>query len=292
MWKQKLGISISNNYSIPTTEIIKMLKNIGFDAVSPEWEPGVDLKIIADAAEECGMALQSLHAPFIGSADMWSKDKNVSEPALAELMLSLEDCHRYNIPILVAHTWIGFENIPEPTDEGFENYGRLVDKAHEYGIKIAFENTEGDEHLFALMEHFKDNPAVGFCWDSGHEMCYNHSVDLLKKYGDRVIMTHLNDNLGISCFDGKTCYTDDLHLLPFDGVADWDYNAERLKQSTIPEFLNFELSTVSKPGRHENDCYSVMPYEQYFTEAYKRACKIAYKIHKDRFSLQLHPRVL
>lgn len=292
MWKQKLGISISNNYSIPTTEIIKMLKNIGFDAVSPEWEPGVDLKRIADAAEECGMALQSLHAPFIGSADMWSKDKNVSEPALAELMRSLEDCHRYNIPILVAHTWIGFENIPEPTDEGFENYGRLVDKAHEYGIKIAFENTEGDEHLFALMEHFKDNPAVGFCWDSGHEMCYNHSVDLLKKYGDRVIMTHLNDNLGISCFDGKTYYTDDLHLLPFDGVADWDYNAERLKQSTIPEFLNFELSTVSKPGRHENDCYSVMPYEQYFTEAYKRACKIAYKIHNDRFSLQLYPRVL
>ena len=138
------------------------------------------------------------------------------------------------------------------------------------------------------MEHFKDNPVVGFCWDSGHEMCYNHSVDLLKKYGDRLIMTHLNDNLGISRFDGKTYYTDDLHLLPLDGVADWDYNAERLKQSTIPEFLNFELSTVSKPGRHENDCYSVMPYEQYFTEAYKRACKIAYKLHEDRFNLQLN----
>ena len=281
MWKQKLGISINNNYSIPTTEIIIMLKNIGFDAISPEWEPGVDLKRIADAAEEYGMTLQSLHAPILGSADMWSRDKSVSEPALAELMLSLEDCHKYNIPILVVHTWIGFENIPKPTNEGLENYGRLVDKAQEYGIKIAFENTEDDEHLFALMDHFKDNPSVGFCWDSGHEMCYNHSMDLLKKLGDRLIMTHLNDNLGISRFDGKTCYTDDLHLLPFDGVADWDHNAERLKRSTIPEFLNFELSTVSKPGRHENDCYSLMPYEQYFTEAYKRACRIAYKLHKD-----------
>lgn len=281
MWKQKLGISINNNYSIPTTEIIIMLKNIGFDAVSPEWEPGVDLKRIANTAEECGITLQSLHAPILGSADMWSRDKSVSEPALAELMLSLEDCHKYNIPILVVHTWIGFENIPKPTNEGLENYGRLVDKAQEYGIKIAFENTEGDEHLFALMDHFKDNPSVGFCWDSGHEMCYNHSMDLLKKLGDRLIMTHLNDNLGISRFDGKTCYTDDLHLLPFDGVADWDHNAERLKRSTIPEFFNFELSTVSKPGRHENDCYSLMPYEQYFTEAYKRACRIAYKLHKD-----------
>ena len=283
MWKQKLGISIGNNYLIPTTKIIKILKIIGFDAVSPEWEPDADLKGIAETAEECGMALQSLHAPYSGSADMWSKDKNVSEPSFAELLLSLVDCHRFHIPILVVHTWIGFENIPKPTDEGIENYGRLIDKAHEYGIKIAFENTEGDEHLYALMEHFKDNPTVGFCWDSGHEMCYNHSVDLLKKYGDKLIMTHLNDNLGISRFDGKIYYTDDLHLLPFDGVADWDYNVQRLKKSTIPEFLNFELTTVSKPGRHENDCYSVMPYEQYFTEAYKRACRIAYKLHKDIF---------
>lgn len=92
-------------------------------------------------------------------------------------------------------------------------------------------------------------------------------------------MTHLNDNLGISRFDGKTYWTDDLHLLPFDGIADWDYNVERLKRSTIPEFLNFELNITSKPGRHENDCYTAMPYEQYFAEVYKRDCKIAYKFH-------------
>ena len=130
------------------------------------------------------------------------------------------------------------------------------------------------------MEHFKDNSAVGFCWDSGHELCYNHSEDLLKMYGDRLIMTHLNDNLGISRFDGKTYWTDDLHLLPFDGIADWNYNVERLKKSTIPEYLNFELNMTSKPERHENDCYAAMPYEQYFTEAYKRACRIAYQLQK------------
>lgn len=282
MWKQKLGISVGNYFSAPITEIVKILKNTGFDAISPVWEQGADLKVITDAAAECGLALQSLHAPIGGSADMWSADKKASESALAELAVALEDCHRYNIPILVVHTWIGFDNIPAPTDEGLENYGKLVDKAHGYGIKIAFENTEGDEHLFALMEYFKNNATVGFCWDSGHEMCYNHSEDLLKKYGDRLIMTHLNDNLGISRFDGKIYGTDDLHLLPFDGIADWDYNAKRLKQSTIPEFLNFELKTVSKPGRHENDCYSAMSYEQYFTEAYKRACKVAYKLHEDR----------
>lgn len=280
MWKQKLGISVGNHYSLPTTDIVTMLKKIGFEAVSPEWEPNVDLKAISETAKGCNMTLQSLHAPFIGSANMWSTDKRVSEPALAEIMASLEDCHRYGIPILVVHAWIGFDNIPQPTEEGLENFGKLVDKACEYGIKIAFENTEGDEHLFALMEHFKDNAAVGFCWDSGHELCYNHSEDLLQKYGDRLIMTHLNDNLGISRFDGKTYWTDDLHLLPFDGIADWNYNVERLKKSTIPEYLNFELSMASKPERHENDRYATMPYEQFFTEAYIRACRIAYQLQK------------
>lgn len=145
------------------------------------------------------------------------------------------------------------------------------------GIKIAFENTEGEEHLFALMDAFKNNDTVGFCWDSGHEMCYNHSQDLLGRFGEKLIMTHLNDNLGISRFDGVTYWTDDLHLLPFDGIADWDYNISRMKKSKRQEILNFELNIVSKPNRHENDVYGKMTYEEYFAECYKRACRIAYK---------------
>ena len=117
---------------------------------------------------------------------------------------------------------------------------------------------------------------MGYCWDSGHEMCYNHSDDLLGKFGDCLIMTHINDNLGISRFDGKTFCTDDLHLLPYDGIADWEYNINRLKKSQKQDILNFELNITSKPDRHENDAYAEMSLTQFFTEAYKRACKIAY----------------
>ena len=160
------------------------------------------------------------------------------------------------------------------------NEGICLPCAKELGIKIAFENTEGDEYLAALMEHFENNGSVGFCWDSGHEMCYNRSVDLLAKFGDRLIMTHLNDNLGIGSFDGEITWKDDLHLLPFDGVADWDHNISRLQKSRYMPILNFELKVSSKPDRHENDIYMQMSPEQYFTEAYKRACKIAYRYSK------------
>ena len=178
---------------------------------------------------------------------------------------------------MVVHTWIGFQYTFCETAFGFRNFGQLVKKAQEYGVVIAFENTEGEEFLDALLEYFQRNEAVGFCWDSGHELCYNHSRDLLAKYGDRLCMTHLNDNLGISRFDGEIFWTDDLHLLPYDGIADWDYNIHRLRKSKQLDILNFELNINSKPGRHENDIYGLMTMEQYLAEAYKRACRIAYR---------------
>ena len=279
MWKQKLGISVYNNYKIPTTEVVKLVKQIGFDAISPEWDNDEKLNAIVTVAKELNVEIQSLHAPYGGAASMWKKCQDVSIKALNELLISLEACKKYNIPIMVVHTWIGFDNIPAPTKEGLDNYSKLVSKATEYGVKIAFENTEGLDHLEALMEHFKDNDTVGFCWDSGHEMCYNHSKDLLSKFGNKLIMTHLNDNLGISRYDGTIYWTDDLHILPFDGVADWDYNVERLKKSNRLEILNFELNIRPKPNRYENAPYEKMTLEEYYTEAYKRACKIAYRLN-------------
>ena len=277
MWKQKIGISLNNHYKIPTSEIVNIVSNVGFEAVSFEWEENVDLKASIDAAKNNGMILQSLHAPIVGSAKMWSENRDEYSSALSDLVDSLEVCAKFEIPVLVAHTWIGFDNIPEPTSAGFENYGKLVHRAKQLGISVAFENTEGDEHLFALMKHFENCNTVGFCWDTGHELCYNHSVDLLDKFGEKLIMTHINDNLGISRFDGKISWADDLHLLPFDGIIDWDYNIARLKKARKQEILNFELGINSKPGRHENEIMEKMSYEEYFTESYKRACRLAYR---------------
>ena len=277
MWKQKIGISIGNAYAIPTTEVVKLVARTGFEAISPAWKQGIDLTDVIDAARDCGLAIQSIHGPFHGAAALWSEDAAVSGPAIAELLEALEDCRKFRIPVMVMHTWIGFEYSQVPNETGLRNYGILVAKAKEYGVRIAFENTEGEEFLFALMDHFQNDDTVGFCWDSGHEMCYSYGKDLLKLLGHRLIMTHLNDNLGVSRFDGKTYWTDDLHLLPYDGIGDWDILVQRLQKSRKLEYLNLELNITSKPNRHENDVYAQMPLEQYFAEAYKRACRIAHR---------------
>ncbi|MBR5569989.1 MAG: sugar phosphate isomerase/epimerase [Oscillospiraceae bacterium] len=280
MYKQKIGISVGYHYAMPTPDVIKMLKNIGFDAISVEWSTGPELAEAIETARESGMIVESLHAPFWNAAKMWSADEAVGDPAEEELLRALEDCKTWNIPIMVVHTWIGFEYEFDASALYFKHFDALVAKAEAYGITIAFENVEGEEYLAAIMERYADKDIVGFCWDSGHEMCFNRSQDLLAKYGDRLVMTHLNDNLGISRFDGTLFWKDDLHLLPYDGVADWDDNVQRLAKVRPLDILNFELIINSKPDRHENDQYQQMPLELYFTEVYKRACKIAYRYAK------------
>ena len=277
MWKQKIGISLSSRYNRPMNEVIEIIAATGFDSVSPIYGAEMSIGEICKKARSLGLEIGFLHAPFGKTADLWCCEENKRTQALNELIDALRECGENSIPTMVVHTWIGFGCEPCITDEGFASFDLLVDRAESCGVKIAFENTEGDEYLMALMERYRGREIVGFCWDSGHEMCYNGFRDMLAMYGDRLFVTHLNDNLGVSRFDGEIFWTDDLHLLPGDGIADWEAIVQRLKRSKPIETINFELAIISKPGRHENDKYTQMSYEQYFAEAYARACKIAHK---------------
>lgn len=277
MYKQKIGISILNTYQIATTKVVKMVKEIGFEAISPMWGKQVDLAPIIETARECGLIVQSIHGPYKKVNTMWGFDSSLSAEYKEELKQAIRDCSRFQVPILVVHAWIGFDYTFDPNQLNFKEFDEVITYAASLGVMIAFENTEGEEYIHAILEHYRENPYVGFCWDSGHEMCYNHSHDLLLAHGEQLIMTHLNDNLGIRDYEGRTHWMDDLHLLPYDGVADWDYNIERLKKAKKQEILNVEVKNNSHPNRHENELYEQMRLQVFLTEAYKRACKIAYR---------------
>lgn len=269
----KLCLGLNSQFEKENKEQIALIKRAGFDAYFMNWKPDLDVKELKEYGDELGMICQSMHAPFGKMADMWEEGEK-AEIATNELLRCVEDCFENQIPILVCHCFIGFG--PEnPNEIGIKNFEKVVLKAKELGIKIAFENTEGESYLDTLMEAFEKYENVGFCWDTGHEMCYNYSKDLLAKYGERLICTHLNDNLGISSEEGVITYLDDLHLLPFDGIADWTGIVTRLNQWGFEDILTFELNTKSKPGRHENDVYDEMKLEDYLAEAYKRACQVA-----------------
>ncbi len=273
MYGTKLCLGLSDQFGISEIDQIRMFKQVGFDGFFLVWSPESDAAALRRVADEENMIFQSIHAPFHKMRSMWYPD-DVTETAIAELFACLKDCADNDVPVMVTHAFIGFSD-KEPTQAGFDNYAKVVREAERLGVKVAFENTEGDEYLIALMERFKDSPAVGFCWDTGHQLCYNLHNDMMEKFGPRLIATHLNDNLGCKDFSGEITWHDDLHLLPFDGIADWQANAAKIKASGFDGPLTFELNIVSKPDRHENDMYAAMPIRDYLTQAYIRACRVA-----------------
>ncbi len=279
MYKQKLCLGLGPVRGMAPIDQIELFRRTGFEGFFSGWS---ELAAFRKKADEVGMYYQSVHAPFHKAADFW-KGGDVADAAVAELIACLEDCARVEVPIMVSHVFIGFDVPGSPNEIGVENYGKVCARAKELGVQIAFENTEGEEYLAAVMALADVYPGtVGFCWDTGHEMCYNYGKDMLALYGDKLIATHINDNLGVSDFGGHTYWTDDLHLLPFDGIGDWADGAARLNRCGYEGILTFELNIGSKPGRHENDKYMAMEPEVYIAEAYNRACRIAALVQKGR----------
>ena len=197
----KLALATSKSFGLPYDEQVVKIHEAGFDGFFTEWGSDIDCGACKNTGDSLGMIYQSIHAPFKNAKRMWHGTNEEADFAVKELINCVEDCAKLNVPLTVIHAFIGFED-HSPNEFGIENYCKVVKRANELGINIAFENTEGEEYLTALMDAFKAEKNVGFCWDTGHEMCYNHSKDMMALYGDRIFGTHINDNLGIKDFNG------------------------------------------------------------------------------------------
>lgn len=273
MWRYKLGLNIGNFPGMTVTDQITLFRQVGFDAFFTGWWSDAPVAVWKAHADEVGMEYQSIHAPFMHAADLWHGGE-AARVGIEELIACLCDCAKNEVPIMIMHSFIGFHE-HTPTEVGIENFLKITDEAKKLGVKIAIENTEGEEYLAALMDALGNCDHVGFCWDTGHEICYNHSKDMLALYGNRLIATHLHDNLGVWDYNGEISPRDDLHLLPFDGVGDWQGIAERLDRLGFDGVMTFELKQTGHEGRHEHDLYREMSPVRYVTEAYKRACRVA-----------------
>lgn len=262
----KIGFSLQETYSLPRREVLRLLKKLGFDGISPTWQGREEPEETLRLARDIGLSIHSLHAPHDRSCQLWEQ---TDSPILQQTFACAEACAEWNIPILVIHPWGKFDYTFREEDLFYENFDRLVEYAAKKGVQIAFENLQGPEYLMALLDRYENAPNVGFCWDSGHELCYPPPADLLKKYGNRLLFTHLNDNYGPT--QPELWSGDDLHLLPGDGKADWNVVLQRLKAAAPQQVLNFELKVNPKPGKCKVDLYSHLPLEEYLQTATQRA---------------------
>ena len=271
----RLGFSLEKEYDRPIQDVIRLLKAAGFSAVSPVWDPDLNLEALDSCLRSESMVIQSLHAPHKNVATLWKPGSQAALEARKAIIQCLEDCQHFQIPVMVLHCWQGHHYTFPTTALDFHAFDEFVDEAKHRGVCIALENLEGEEYLAALMERYKHMDHIGFCWDSGHDLCYPHQTDFLKHYGNRLMMTHLNDNWGLRDPSGVPSKLDDLHLLPGDGNVDWNQALRKLAQAPAQTILNFEIKKSAKSKNACDQRYVDMPLEKFLEESGKRGFQIA-----------------
>ena len=255
-----------------TTDQLEMIKNAGFGAFFTGWNHD-RLPLWTEEAAKRGLIYQSIHSPFSGDwkvSHMWNGGEEGKR--VTDMLIScVEDCAHFNIPVMVIHPFIGFKD-HTPTQVGLDNYARVIDVADRLGVKLGFENVEGEEYLAAIMEKFWDAPSLGFCYDTGHQMCYNEGKRMMALYGEKLCHTHFNDNLGV--YNPKFTWENDLHLPLGEGIVRWDEVMDDIDASPYEGVLMCELTLANKPGSNRHDVYAKMPLEEFYAHAYDRVTRV------------------
>lgn len=256
-------------------ERIRLIADAGFTSIFCRWPQPDGLALIANVCKDAGLQLQFVHMQYHAIRSFWHGSKEEAAAELKRQEECLQECAKYGVCLAVQHVFQGFEE-PQPTEAGVYWFEKLLDTAQRLGIRIGFENTEGEAYLDCLRENLWNHPSFGFCWDSGHEACYNRGRNLLADYGERLLATHINDNFGVT--GTEIDWRDDAHLLPYDGLIDWTKAAQRLARTGYSGILTLEMKNRNLPGRCTHDAYASLSPEEYLAKVRAAA---------ERFSAEL-----
>lgn len=237
----KLSIFSWFGYIMPFEERIKIIKEAGFDAVSIWWEDefqdaqnSIILKKedMPEIISKYGLVLENIHAPFTNTNDFWIGDLATRKALVKQYIGWIEDCSKFNIPIMVMHV-SEFFKIEKPNVLGIECFLEIVKAAENLGVKIAIENTDYNIFVDYILSNI-NSPNLGFCFDTSHNVISEgEKINLLQKHGHRLFATHISDNDGLK----------DRHWIPYNGNIDWAILKKDFPIDTYKGVLGMELCT-------------------------------------------------
>ena len=265
----RVGISFGCYAGLSVEKNVELMRANGVTATFTGSE-SEQLPEIMAALDGTGIVCDSLHAPFRGTPlypvemnAIWEADAS-GDMMLARLIDGVDRCARYGVPTLVVHL-SGGQNPPPVTDAGVARWRRLMAHADACGVKIAFENQRMLSNLAFAMEEF---PSAVFCWDAGHENCFTPGRRYMPLFGNRLGYLHLHDN--------RRQYNKDLHMIPGDGLIDFDYIVDAIAATDYPGSVMLEIISDKSP-----DYVNVSP-EDYFCRAAAAGHRLAAAIEARR----------
>lgn len=253
---QRIGIIFDTCNGIDDQARVTLMQKHGFEAT---FLMSNDPKIEERTAllRQAHIAVDTCHAPFDGINSMWQPTVTGDE-MLTRLTDGLENCARYEIPVLIVHLSSG-ENPPRVGEVGLARFDRLLAHAKALGVTVSFENQRKLGNLALAMEYY---PEASFCFDTGHEACFTPGREYMPLFGNRIVALHLHDNAAM--------YNADDHILPYDGKVDLERCARQLAASPYTGTIMSESFKTS--------FYDALSPEEYYARAEKAVRRFADRV--------------
>ena len=244
-------------------EGIRIMARAGFDAIDYTFNEMVNdecvwntaqyvnyAKHIKALAADHGIFFNQAHAPFLFDWDgMWSGPgfQTTIRPRVERSILCAA---LLEIPIIIVHPihHIRYRGNERTLWEwNMTYYTGLLDKAKEYGVRIAMENMWqvdpkrgcGDSDVFSKPSEFRDfldeiaDPFAVACVDVGHAgLAGEDPADVILTLGDKVKALHIHDNR----------FKADDHTLPYLGEIDWDTVTDALGKIGYAGDFTYEVT--------------------------------------------------
>lgn len=191
------------------------------------------LKVYKDLKDKLGM-YYLCHGPREGDPN---DTKGLEKGYLPKVLEILPLMARLEMSLLTVHLWFDPRFVKEEVITfKIDLLKRLIDKAANLEIAICLENLS--ETASHLSTPFKDLPLLYLTLDLGHAQLLtevNTSYEFIEQYPDRIKHVHLHDNRG-----GHSSL-DDLHLLPGEGIVDFEKIFKKLKEMDYQRTITLEL---------------------------------------------------
>ena len=264
--KRKLGINTDCVRGLlDEVAALELAHKIGFEAFTTGSIKLADVKALKEKADSLGMEFPFLHSPFGGINNMWLEG-DAYRTVYDGIIESIDSASACGVPAVILHVSSGWQ-APNVNDLGLSRYDALVEYAAEKGVTIAFENLRMLGNLACLVDRYEKKDNVRFCYDCGHEHCYTKTVSWIDIFTNKIVATHIHDNMS-RAFDDKV--TDgDTHWLPFDGTFNYHEMMRKL------DFYGYSGALVLEVFRGSREDYMKLSAEEFMTTCYDRIKRIS-----------------
>jgi fructoselysine 3-epimerase len=263
-----IGVS-SSGYTADCSiaEGMKQIKNAGYDSVdfnlydfcqpdgpmmTSAWK--IWANEVRQAARNAGLKVGQIHALF----GIFAAPDLMYEPPSEIFYRNIEACAMLECTELVFHQ-IFYGEIVDTRElraklitYNARWFKELLIPAKRYGIHIDLENTfdrrpqpydplfSTASDLLELVEAIGDE-SVGICLDTGHANIMSFDiVAMIRSFGSKLRVLHLNDNLGSIEPCSKQPVLSDQHFFPGTGIIDFPKVFTALKEIGYNGIINLE----------------------------------------------------